>query len=273
MASDDGRDVLGRLERYFDGVPRAAARAQEIGPFVLFVNDGAGWSYYARPRLGATSFGAADVQQVRARQRELGVPESFEWVAETTPALRAAAEAGGLAVIDHPLMVLAKPTPCPAPTGTRVRLATAADDVALLGAVARVGFMAPGVAVGPGGLADAQGMADERDPGEVAFERARIGTGRTVMAVAEVDGAPVAVGSHQPVGAVSEVVGVATLPSYRRQGIAAALTWFLVSDALARGVETVFLSAGNDAVARIYGRVGFVRVGTACIAEPIESHF
>jgi hypothetical protein len=30
----------------------------------------------------------------------------------------------------------------------------------------------------------------------------------------------------------------------------------------------VFLSAGGDDVARVYGRVGFRRVGTACIAEP-----
>ncbi|HKE50438.1 MAG TPA: GNAT family N-acetyltransferase, partial [Actinomycetes bacterium] len=30
----------------------------------------------------------------------------------------------------------------------------------------------------------------------------------------------------------------------------------------------VFLSAGSDDVARIYERVGFQRIATACIAEP-----
>ena len=49
---------------------------------------------------------AADVTRGRARQRELGIPESFEWMAETTPALRAAIEDSGLVVHEHPLMML-----------------------------------------------------------------------------------------------------------------------------------------------------------------------
>lgn len=32
------------------------------------------------------------------------------------------------------------------------------------------------------------------------------------------------------------------------------------------GATTVFLSAGSEAVARVYRRVGFVDVGTACVA-------
>ena len=65
--------MLDRIERYYDGVPRAAARVETIGPFTLFVKQGAGWPYYARPNLGATTFSAADVERVRSRQRELGV--------------------------------------------------------------------------------------------------------------------------------------------------------------------------------------------------------
>jgi hypothetical protein len=51
---------------------------------------------------------------VRARQRELGLPESFEWVAETTPGLRTAVEQTGLVVHEHPLMVLSRHEPIPA---------------------------------------------------------------------------------------------------------------------------------------------------------------
>jgi hypothetical protein len=36
-------------------------------------------------------------------------------------------------------------------------------------------------------------------------------------------------------------------------------------------VHLVFLSAGDDDVARLYSRVGFRRIGTACIAEPAPS--
>jgi hypothetical protein len=37
-----------------------------------------------------------DVEAVRARQRELGVPEAFEWVHETTPALLALMREAGM---------------------------------------------------------------------------------------------------------------------------------------------------------------------------------
>ena len=68
--------LLETLDAYFDAVPRQAARAEGIGPFTLFVQAQGGWPYYARPRRGATTFTAADVERVRARQRELGVPEA-----------------------------------------------------------------------------------------------------------------------------------------------------------------------------------------------------
>jgi phosphoserine phosphatase len=48
-----------------------------------------------------------------------------------------------------------------------------------------------------------------------------------------------------------------------RRGIAAALTSVLVAEALERGIQTVFLSAGDETIARVYGQVGFERVGTA----------
>ena len=93
--------------RYYDAAPRSAARVEEVGPFTLFVGTGP-WPYYARPaaRRASTSSRAADVEAVRARQRELGQPEAFEWVHETTPSLLAAAREAGLEVLEAPLMVL-----------------------------------------------------------------------------------------------------------------------------------------------------------------------
>ena len=100
---------------------------------------------------------------------------------------------------------------------------------------------------------------------DASFLRERIEQGVSVMAVAELAGEPVAAGMHQPVGGVTEVVGVATLPAVRRQGLGGAVTGALVEDALARGAETVFLSAGSEDIARVYARLGFRRIGTACI--------
>jgi predicted GNAT family acetyltransferase len=66
---------------------------------------------------------------------------------------------------------------------------------------------------------------------------------------------------------VAEIVGVATLPAVRRQGLGGAVTALLVEHALSIGVETVFLSAASDDVARVYERLGFRRTGTACFVQ------
>ena len=257
--------LLDRLERYYDQVPRSAARVETLGPFTLFVKQGGGFPYYGRPSLGAPTFTTQDVDRVRERQRQLDIPESFEWVAETTPGLAAAIEASGLSVHRHPLLVLERPLSVGGVEGITVRLLSADDhDLARVSAVGKLAFGSPGTALGDVGIEALQSAM----PDSVEFQRERLRSGRMVTAAAFTRaGDPVALGSHQPVDAVSEIVGVGTLPAYRRRGIGAALTALLIEDALRR-VETVFLSAGDDDVARMYERVGFRRVATACIAEP-----
>jgi hypothetical protein len=49
-----GREtLLGRIERYYDAVPRRFARVEECGPFTLFLGEPGGWTYYGRQGLGA----------------------------------------------------------------------------------------------------------------------------------------------------------------------------------------------------------------------------
>ena len=61
------------------------------------------------------------------------------------------------------------------------------------------------------------------------------------------------------------------LPAFRRRGITAALTALLARDARRRGADTVFLSAGDEVIARNYARTGFRRIGTSCTAEPVPA--
>jgi len=103
------------------------------------------------------------------------------------------------------------------------------------------------------------------------FQRTRARDGLSISYAAFDEGGPICVGTHQPVGDVTEIVGVATLPAARQRGLAVALTSALVADARTRGVETVFLSAGSEDVARIYERVGFRRTGSAGAAELFTS--
>lgn len=280
MALPDS-DVFVRLERFYDAVPRDAAVAEDIGGFVLFVRRGStGWPYYARPRLGAETPSAADITAVRRRQRELDAPESFEWVHETTPDLLAVARSAGLEVLLAPLMVLERAAlvpDLPLP-GAKIRFLDPAGpgfgaDLSASRAVANLGF---GAAHGtPLTTTVAPAGPRERDAlpplGEDAVEeqRGRHAGGRFTGAVVEspADGI-LASGMCQRVGDVAEIAGVATLPAARRRGFASQLTASLARHALETGVDLVFLSAGDDDVARLYSKVGFRRVGTACIAEP-----
>ncbi|HEU4355817.1 MAG TPA: GNAT family N-acetyltransferase [Actinomycetota bacterium] len=262
--------LLRRIDAYLDAVPRAVARVEAIGPFTLFVTEGPGWPYYARPKRGATTFAARDVLAVRARQRELGVPEALEWVVELTPGVGEAARAAGLQVVDHPLMHLpaAGLRAQDPPAGARLDLVSSEADVAAAQAVAAVAFSNPGTQVSPAGHDAVVQTAATLTPATVRAAVDRIARGLTVTAVAVVEGRPVAVGSHQPVEGATEIVGVGTVPAFRCRGLGAAVTSMLVRDAIARGVRTIFLSAGDDPIARVYAGLGFLRIGTAGAADP-----
>ncbi|MFC8451690.1 GNAT family N-acetyltransferase [Kitasatospora sp. NPDC057223] len=269
---------MDELEEFYDAVPRAGARAEDFGPLTLFVREGQGWPFYARPTRGWTGapVTAGDVLRVLERQRELGIPQCFEWVAETTPGLRAAVEAAGLAVHEHPLLVLADEPEADEPEAgagaadAPVRV-LGVDDPALPSAVAvpHLAFGEPGTGVGTAGRAELEQavrvcVAD----GTVARAALRIEAGVAAVAAAVEDGLALCAGQYQRAGAVCEIVGVGTLPTARRRGLGLAVTAALVEDARARGVRTVFLSAADEDVARIYRRAGFRNTATALIAEP-----
>ncbi|SDG91224.1 FR47-like protein [Lentzea fradiae] len=222
---------------------------------MLFVQEGDGYPLYARPRFPGGRPSLADIAAVRERQRELGVPEAFEWVHETTPDLHDIAVEAGLEVLRAPLMVLeedALPEPHP---HVRV-LATRPPEVPV---VAGIAFSSPGTARGEAGAAD-------RD---AALAGATQENTRHRHAVADLPGEGVlAVGTAQRAGDVVEIAGIGTLPAARRRGLGGAVTAALARDALDRGAQLVFLSAGSEDIARVYARVGFRRAGTACIAAP-----
>ncbi|ARF80368.1 GNAT family N-acetyltransferase [Kitasatospora aureofaciens] len=272
--------LLDGIERYYDAVPRSAATAEDFGPLTLFVRRGStGWHYYARPTPGhhGPAATAGDVRRVLERQRELGLPEAFEWVAEQNPELRAAVEAAGLTVHEHPLLVLGpqdEAAAAPAlPERTEVRvLAADAPELADAVAVPHVAFGNPGTATGDAGAAElAASAATLTADGGVARVAQRITDGVTVLAAALEGSDVLCAGQHNPVGQVTEVVGVGTLPSARRRGLGLAVTAALVAHARANGVRTVFLSASDEDVARIYRRAGFRPFATALIAEPASS--
>jgi ribosomal protein S18 acetylase RimI-like enzyme len=269
----DEYDTIERIDAFCDAVPQRRARAETIGPLVLFVPIGPGWPYYARParqRGQGRNISPGDIRAVRARQRELLIPESFEWIDEAAPDMTAAAAQAGLAVRAHPLMVLGTLTP-PAVTepGISVRIVSPDQpDLDLVWTVPAVAFEHPGTAVGLAGAIERDKLAAQQDEGTTDMLRERLRSGQSVLAAAFDRDGPLAAGSCQALASVAEITGVGVLPSARRMGLGSAVTAALASDAQDRGVQTVFLAASDDDVARVYARLGFRRVGTAMIAEP-----
>ena len=263
--------VIERIDAFCDVVPRERTRAETIGPLVLFVPVGSGFPYYARPRSGPRRpVTAADVRAVRARQRELLIPESFEWIERTAPEMESAATAAGLAVHAHPLLALGSLAPAPrVPELIDARIVSPEDpDLILAWAVPGVAFGHPGTAIGEAGVTERDKIAANHDAATIEMLRSRLRSGRSVLATASGPNGPLAAGSYQLAGGTAEITGIGVLPASRRRGLAAGVTRALAAHALASGARMVFLSATDATVARIYARLGFREVGTAMIAEP-----
>lgn len=270
-SSSGDEAAIALIDAFCDAVPRRQARAEGHGPLVLFITEGPGWPYYARPRRGDHGpVAAAHVREVRARQRELGVPESFEWIAQAEPELAATAAAAGLSVAAHPLMLLEKPARPVRPTaGITVRAVPPDEpELASVLAVPSVAFAHPGTAPGTAGPPERDKRAAERDAASISRVRGVLAAGHSVLAAAFGADGPLAAGSFQSVAGVAEITGVGTLPSARRRGLGSAVTAQLAVLASGAGSHTVFLSASDEAVARVYAGLGFRRIGTAMIAEP-----
>src|SRR5260370_28089741 len=132
----------------------------------------------------------------------------------------------------------------PVPPGITVRVVAPEDqELDRIWAVPAVAFGHPGTAVGDAGPAERDNIAADHDGGPLALLRERLRSGQSVLAAAFGPDGPLAAGSCQAVDSVAEITGVGVLPSVRRQGLGAAVTPLLATDAPGPGGQTLFLSA------------------------------
>jgi ribosomal protein S18 acetylase RimI-like enzyme len=260
---------LRRIDAYLDAVPRSDTDVENVGPFVLFKGR-SGRPYYARPRHGLREeITAADVERLSRRCEALRLALEIEWVGELVPSLESAADAFGLAIERYALLVMPSEALHPAPGEDAVEFPDADDPrLPATRAVADIAFATGGTELGPAGVQERDALAATLADAVVKRLRGRIADGLSITAlIADGDEGVVATGAAQPVGELAEIVGVATLPAYRRRGFGAAITSALVAECRRRGVRTVLLSAQSDAVARLYERLGFRRVGSSLAAS------
>lgn len=248
--------MLGDLDGFFAATLRRGTTVERFGSMTLYLRA-------AERRCTVHPSGepldAADVAAALDRQRELGLPEKVIWIAELAPGLAPIVTRRGLPVTAVPQMVHTGAVPAETgDTGAEVRLLRAGD--------ADLGPM----------LLTAQHIVlpafGELPPGEVLesivdSRAAELGAGLRFEAVGALAGRVLSAGSATREGDVAEITGVATEPAARGNGLATAVTTALLHALYAAGARTVFLSAGDDRVARLYGRLGFTTVGTFCLAR------
>ena len=219
-----------------------------VGPFaVLFSDDPGPFANYAIPLDFAEPTSAqvaALVAAFRARDRK----PRLEYVPAAAPAVEAALAEAGFEVELRPPLMTRRPvgsTAPPPPAGFELVFVQGPAEVRAARAVQGEAF----------------GQAAPPSDQEVAFELAALARGRRMLcardlATGEIVGAG---GLMKPRDQVTEVVGIAVRPAFRRRGLGQAIADGLARAAFEAGCALAFLSAKDDAAGAVYLRVGFQR--------------
>jgi ribosomal protein S18 acetylase RimI-like enzyme len=222
-----------------------------IGPFTATFDRDEDNRYlnYAVPDAGARPMPEEVDELVAAYRARARVPR-LEYIPQLAPEVEPVLLAAGFEVEGRlPLMTCAGP-----------------DDVRRLD-VEDIDLVAPESDNDFRGAAAVQAEAygGEVSPSQHAVDSLRRATaagGVVVLARDAATGEPAGAGTcTAPEDGLTELTSVAVRSSFRRRGIAEALTGWLAERAFAAGMEDVFLMAAGDAEARIYARAGFTRSG------------
>jgi ribosomal protein S18 acetylase RimI-like enzyme len=252
-----------QLEAYLRKSAALTYEVEEVGPFLLFVNPDDALIYfnYAKPTrpFPADEVAAgseAELALLVAAFEARGRLPRFEFMEEYAPGLPAILRRAGFVEEARQAFMVCEAEnfrPVDLPSGLAIRALTPNSPVEELRgfiAVQRQGF-------------DEDDMATA-DVVEAERMRARLGVGDSLHMVAWRGDEPVgAAGCTAILDGLSELVGVATPPRYRRRGFGTALSATAVAAQFAAGAEAVILTAQDAAAGRIYERIGFRPFGMA----------
>lgn len=250
---DSRQTLLRRIDTYLNTIPVRTSDVEYIGPFTLFFRRDSTIPEitYARPSAPLTGGIQEHLAGVRAAFARHGRVCRWEFLADLFPDFpKLLVQNGFSPPIARPLMVVT-------PAAFRPEHSARADIRKIDASETRAVSQMLGMAFG-GNEGEMPLISDE----EPDFLLASLARGTAAYAAFS-NGTPVAAGSHAPLGDTTEVAGIGTLPAFRRQGLAGAVTSALVADAFAQHCTCVFLSAADETVQRLYARLGFAKVGVA----------
>lgn len=251
--------MLTHIQNY---IRKSASRDRltaRIGPFLATVNTADSLTYfnYAIPDDGAHPT-PADIMALVSFYRQHGRTPRVEYLTALAPDLEPLLLTQDFTVERRiPLMVYdpALPRNLTLTPGIELRLPTSdADFIGMSGA-------------------QKEAFGDDSPPDASAVEPGRAflaAGGISVIACDATSGEIVGAGSCDvPFDHTTELAGVGVRDAYRRRGIAAAMTAWLVDQALAAGTTNIFLTAAGEDEARVYARAGFRTISeTVHISQP-----
>jgi len=239
---------LERIQTYLRGQARRGHIAQALAAFTVYTpaTVDATDTPYAIPRRLTRSLHHADLDELRAMFERQNARPRVEFLAGLYPDLPERLASVGYQETRRQSVLLALPhdlqsPPLPAHTEViTISRASSLEDVRENLDANALGFDEPA------GSTEAQAEAF----------RAGLVTSRAFTVRSHER--PVAAGMFEAIlGAVTELMGIATLPEYRQRGFAAYLTAAMAESAFAHGATLVFLCAVSEEAGRVYQRVGF----------------
>jgi len=232
------------VQRYLRASIQQGRNTLRAGPFLASFSPPSRNPYfnYAIPDDGAEPT-AADVAALIEAYESRALRPRLEYLTSCAPGVEAPLLAAGFSVEGRLALMLAAANDVDAPVPPGIELVRPATPDELRG------------------LRQVQHEAyDDPEPvDDAAIDRLRrnLASGAGAVLARTSEGDPVGAGEFTPpIEGVSEITSIAVREPYRRRGIAAAVTSWLLRGARKAGGSTPFLMA-NEAEERIYARVGF----------------
>lgn len=240
------------LQAYLRHAIRPLRDVVEVPPFTIYFSSNSDQTYYnyAIPNFPVGG-NRVDINvalnELRAVFASRARQPRFEFVAEYAPELPAVLQAHGFYEETRLQLMLCTPASFMPPVAhpdlhvVTIDQFSSAEMICESMNVNEHGFNPDTT---PVGLAEADDF------------RYRLGNGR--MFTAYLNGQAAGAGMYTaPLDGLTELVGIATLEAFRRQGVASALTAHAAYEAFNQGVAAAFLSAADAQAGRVYERVGF----------------
>lgn len=243
-------DSIARVQMYLRHKAGASLSCHSCTPFSVFVQMDRQENTFMIPDVPVDKAINQVITELQVYASARHIPARVRVIEEYSPAFVAALRSTGFGEVwRQPVMLCTSARQLDAPEIEGLSFAA-------LSAQAAIDDLREAWDTNALGFGETPGVNDA----QIEQFRRELKNGRAV--IAKVDSVPAGAAMFTAVQrGVAELVGIATLPEFRRRGIAGALTAHAAQAALEHGADLVFLTTDSPDAARVYQRIGFKTAG------------